>query len=127
MSAANHTIMKLERLGELLFAQDMAIVDELWSEGFRLVGSEIGEIATTRSDLEDLFSRLFKRDARLRWRWDETVTTIENDVAWVFAEGNLELAYADHTDLKPYRLVTVFRKTGDDGWQWRLFSGSEPY
>jgi hypothetical protein len=126
MSAANEITAKLEQLGELMFARDMAIVDELWSDGFRLIGSEIGEIATTRADLETLFSGLFEHPARLRWRWDETVTTIENDIAWAFAEGNLELAYADHTDRKPYRLVTVFRRA-NDSWQWRLFSGSEPY
>lgn len=126
MSAANEITAKLERLGELMFARDMTIVDELWSDGFRLVGSEIGEIVITRAGLETLFSGLFQNPARLRWRWDETAVTIENDIAWVFAEGNLERTYPDHADRKPYRLAAVFRKV-EEGWQWRLFSGSEPY
>jgi hypothetical protein len=122
----NHAIIaKLDRLGELMFARDAAIVDELWSDGFRLIGSEKGEIADSRDQLEALFTRLFVHPARLRWVWDDKPVTIENDIAWVFAEGHVEISYSDHVDRRPYRLVAIFRKIGEN-WRWRLFSGSEP-
>src|SRR5258707_6036768 len=47
-----------------------AIVDELWSDlGFRLIGSEPGEIADTRDGLARLMNSLFSRPARLTWSW----------------------------------------------------------
>jgi len=125
MNDDQRILARLEHLGELLFARDPRIVDELWGNGFRLIGSEKGETATTRDQLTALFDRLFALDPRLCWAWDNKTVTIENDIAWVFAEGYVELAYPDHIDRHPYRLVAIFRKVADD-WRWRLFSGSEP-
>jgi len=51
--------------------------------------------------------------------------TRHGDLAWVCAESQLEIAHADHTERKPYRMVCIFQK-GEKGWRWRLFSGSEP-
>lgn len=116
---------KLERASTLMFARDIAIIDELWSHGFRLVGSEEGEIAASRDELEMLIGTLFGAPFRLRWDWDDKVVTIENDIAWVFAQGHVEFVFDDHTDRVSYRLVAIFRRTGND-WQWRLYSGSEP-
>ena len=125
MNDDQQILARLERLGELLFARDPGIVDELWSDGFRLIGSEKGEIAETRDQLDDLFARLFHLDARLCWAWDTKTITIENDIAWVFAKGHVEIAHPDRIDRRPYRLVAIFRKV-DGNWRWRLFSGSEP-
>jgi hypothetical protein len=125
MSEEQAIIAKMDRLGELLFARDPDIVDELWSEGFRLVGSEKGEVADSRDQLEAVFGDLFARPPRFRWAWDRTAITIENGIAWVFAEGNVVITFSDRAERRPYRLVAIFRKT-DQGWGWRLFSGSEP-
>lgn len=116
---------KLDRASELMFARNIAVVDEFWSEGFRLIGSEEGEIVATRDDLVALMNRLFAAPFRVRWNWDDTSFTIENDIAWVFAQGHLELVRDSHTDRPSYRLMAIFRRDGDD-WKWRLFSGSEP-
>ena len=116
---------KLEKASALMFARDIAIIDELWSDGFRLVGSEEGEIAATRDELEMLITFLFSAPFRLRWKWASKDFTIENDIAWVFAQGHVEFVYDDHTDALPYRLVAIFRRAKDD-WIWRLYSGSEP-
>jgi hypothetical protein len=117
--------LKLDRASELMFARDIDVVDALWSDGFRLVGSEEGEMAATRDDLEALVSYLFAAPFRLRWVWDDKSFTIENDIAWVFAQGHLEFVYDTHTERPPYRLVAIFRRDGAD-WKWRLYSGSEP-
>ncbi|CAN7609403.1 nuclear transport factor 2 family protein [Rhizobium sp. LjRoot254] len=116
---------KLDRASALMFAKDMAIVDELWSNGFRLVGSEVGEIAETRDELEGLVAYVFTAPFRLRWIWDSKPVTIENDIAWVFAQGRVEFVYDRHVHPAAYRLAAIFRRAGTD-WTWRLYSGSEP-
>jgi len=116
---------KLDRASALMFARDIAIVDELWSDGFQLVGSEEGEIAVTHDQLVLLVTTLFAAPFRLRWDWNDKSLTIENDIAWVFAQGHLEFVYDDHIDRVSYRLVAIFRRASSD-WQWRLYSGSEP-
>ena len=116
----------LDRLGACLSARDPAIVDELWTDlGFRLIGSELGESAETRAELAALFDALFSMPARLSWAWSERTVTRSGDLAWVCAEGALEMAYRDRTERKPHRAVCIFQKVAAM-WCWRLFSGSEP-
>jgi hypothetical protein len=117
---------KLGRASDLMFARDIAIVDELWSDGFRLVGSEVGEMASTRQELHDLVSYVFTAPFRLRWIWDSHPVKVENDMLWVFAQGRVEFVYPDRVDPVSYRLVAIFRRSADD-WVWRLYSGSEPF
>lgn len=117
---------RLDRLNSLLFARDPAIVDELWSDlGFTLHGSEQGESARTRDELAALFAGLFARPYRLSWAWDSRTVSRQRDVAWVTAEGRIELTHADRVERQPYRMIGIFQKRGDE-WRWRLFSGSEP-
>ena len=119
-------LAKLDRLRALLHARDPAVIDELWSgPGFRLVGSEQGESAQTRDELAALFENLFSKPVRLSWAWDERTVTRHGDLAWVYADGQLEISEADRTARKPYRMVCIFQKI-DGQWHWRLFSGSEP-
>ena len=127
MTADDRAILaRLDRLGELLFARDPAIVDELWSDlGFRLVGSEPGEIADTREGLALLMSSLFARKERLSWSWDDRTVTRQGEIAWVFAEGYVVVTAPERTDRLPYRLVCIFQRVAGD-WRWRLFSGSQP-
>lgn len=116
---------KIGRMSALLAARDEAIVGEIWSPGFRLVGSEQGEVAADRGRLENLFRMLFARP--VRYSFDFAVFEVDRhgDVAWLFAEGDLVAEGGEHKQRFPYRLTAVFvRKDGD--WQWRLFSGSEP-
>jgi len=119
-------LARLDRLGELMFARDPAVVDELWSEaGFSLYGSEAGEHAATRADLARLFKGLYARPFRIRWRWDNPAVTIAGDVAWLATEGKIELSHPDRVESLPYRLTAIFQKAGGQ-WKWRLYSGSEP-
>jgi len=117
---------KIDAAARLMFAKDMAIVDELWSDGFRLVGSEVGEMAASRDELEALIAYLFSLPFKLRWVFNERPTIIiENDIAWTFSEMHVHLVCPDKVINLPYRLVTIFgRENG--AWKWRLYSGSEP-
>jgi hypothetical protein len=116
----------LDRLSGLIFARDPAVVDELWSDlGFRLFGSEQGESAGTRDELAALFASLFSIPPRLAWAWKDRTVTRCGNLAWICAEGQLEMTYPDRTDRKPYRAICIFQKVAEL-WYWRLFSGSEP-
>lgn len=117
---------KIDIAARLMFAKDMAIIDELWSDGFRLVGSEEGEIAASRDELVALISYLFTLPFRLRWVFSESpAIIIENEVAWTFSQMHVELVCPDKVISLPYRLVTIFRRV-NGAWIWRLYSGSEP-
>lgn len=115
---------KLDAAANLISAKDRAIIDELWSDGFRLVGSEDEEIAATREELDGFITLIFAQRFQLRWDWDDISVNVEDEFAWAFARGHVRFV-GDPTLRVPYRLVAIFRRAGD-GWQWRLYSGSEP-
>ena len=126
MDDRGEILARLRRLGDLLFARDLATVDEMWGEGgFVLYGSEQGESVHTRDELARLFEGLYSRPFRIRWRWDGPEVTISGNVAWLTSEGQLELVYPNRTESRPYRIVAIFEKAGSR-WRWRLYSGSEP-
>jgi hypothetical protein len=130
MSAADAedqaVLAKLDRLSALVDARDLAVVDELWSGlGFRLVGSEIGEVDETREEVAAHMKALFARPIRISWAWGPRRVTHHGDLAWVFAESEIVIASADRTERKPYRMFCIFQKV-DDRWHWRAFNGSEP-
>lgn len=116
---------KLATAAQLMFDKDIAIVDELWSDGFRMIGSEVGEIAATRDELERQITKIFANSFKLRWIWNDKAYTFEGDIAWVFAQGYIEFVSEAGSGKVDYRLVAIFRRT-PDGWTWRLYSGSEP-
>ena len=119
-------LARLDRLGELMFERDPAVVDELWSEaGFSLYGSEAGEHAATRDDVARIFASLHALPFRICWRWEKPAITIAGDIAWLSSEGQIEFTHADRVERQPYRLVAIFQKIRG-AWKWRLYSGSEP-
>jgi len=115
----------IERLSVLLYDRNPEIVSELWSSGFRLVGSEIGEIVETHEGLVALIDNLFSRAPRFSWDWMRKDISIHKDFAWAFAEGHLVQTSIESVKRTPYRLAAIFQKDST-GWKWRLFSGSEP-
>ena len=126
MSAEDEILAKLDRLNALLFARDPGVVDELWCDlGFTLYGSEQGETVETRAELQSLFASLFARPYRLGWKWDRRRATCQYDVAWIAAEGQIEMTHPDRVEHLPYRMIGVQQQIGGE-WRWRLFSGSEP-
>ena len=119
-------LAKLDRLNDLVYARDPAVVDELWSDlGFRLVGSELGEVDETREELSAHMKALFAKPFRVSWAWRQRKVTHQGDLAWVFADSEIVIAYPDRTERKPYRMLGIFQKL-DGHWHWRVFNGSEP-
>jgi hypothetical protein len=118
-------LSRLDRFNALLFSRDPAIVDELWNDGFRLIGSERGESATTRDELAAIMAELFSRPFRLSWAWKNRTVTHAGSVAWVCADCDLTMTFPDRVESTPYRMVCIFENV-DGRWQWRLYGGSEP-
>jgi SnoaL-like domain len=116
-------LAKLDRLNALVYARDPAVVDELWSDlGFRLVGSELGEVDETREELAAHMAALFAKPFRVSWAWGQRKVTRQGDIAWV---SEIVIAYLQRTERKPYRMFCIFQKVDSD-WYWRVFNGSEP-
>jgi hypothetical protein len=119
-------LAKLDRLNALIYARDPSVVDELWSDlGFRLVGSEVGEVDEIREELAAHMEALFAKQFRVSWAWGQRTVTRHGDLAWVFADSEIVIAYPDRTERKPYRMFCIFQKLDSD-WTWRVFNGSEP-
>jgi ketosteroid isomerase-like protein len=117
---------RLDALARLIAARDMGIVDALANpRGFLMLGSEAGERASGREEITALFRALFAQPYALSFIWDAPEVTIAGDIAWVTAEGIMNVVRPTGTRPMPYRMVGIFER-GPEGWAWRLFSGSEP-
>jgi ketosteroid isomerase-like protein len=119
-------LIRLAENAHLIAARDMAIVEALTAhQGFLMLGSETGERASGRSEIQALFEALFAKPYALSFDWPASEVVLAGDVAWVTAEGTMNVVHPDRTIPMPYRMVGIFERAGA-GWAWRLFSGSEP-
>ena len=87
--------------------------------------TEQGETVETRAELQTLCASLFARPYRLGWKWDRRRATCQDNLAWIVAEGRIEMTHPDRVEHLPYRMIGVLQQIGGE-WRWRLFSGSEP-
>ncbi len=115
----------LQRLNDLVGARDFAFVDEFDPSSAVLIGSEAGEVASTRAEMTSLLAGLYALPVRVGWEWDEITAHASSDVAWVYAEGRLAIAGDSGIEHKPYRMSGVLQRS-KERWLWRLFHGSEP-
>ena len=114
----------LWRLARMMYERDPTIADEFVADAL-LVGSEPGEIARGREAIRALIAPIQARPGRVTWQWDSVDTTVEGDIGWLFAEGNVVMEAAADPVRLPYRLAGVLQRL-DGVWRWRLFHGSEP-
>ncbi len=116
----------LQRLSELVSARDMAVLDEFVADpDVMLLGSEAGEFKVGREQLAAHFQEIFKLPFSIAFDWTETRVSSIDDVAWVYASGDIVLKGADGEMRAPYRLTGVLERR-DGRWRWRQFHGSEP-
>jgi ketosteroid isomerase-like protein len=117
---------RVAQFAQLIASRDLAIVDALANpNGFLMLGSEAGERASGRAEIHALFQALFAKPYALAFDWPAPEVTVAGDIAWVTAEGLMNVVHPDRTLPMPYRMVGIFERVGE-GWAWRLFSGSEP-
>lgn len=116
----------LERFVALVAGKDLALLDELWSDGFLMVGSERGEICRTRAELAAKLKSLFAAPTTLVFDWPRRDVRVAGTVGWIFAEGDLVIRAPDAAERRqPYLASCIFERV-DCTWRWRQFFGSEP-
>jgi ketosteroid isomerase-like protein len=116
----------LERFDDLVSTQNLQVLAEFApGDEVLLVGSDAGEVATGRQELEAFFARIFARDTTFSWEWDRIDVSHAGDLAWFFAEGRVVLSTAKEQRRAPYRITGVLERHGER-WLWRQYHGSEP-
>lgn len=116
----------LERLNSLVGRRDLTVLTEFDDAAdVLLVGSEEGEIAEGPEALDLLFRHIFDLPVRIDWSWRNVRVSCVGEVAWIFAEGHVNMTSDSGQKQMPYRLSGVLeRRKGK--WKWRHFHGSEP-
>ena len=116
----------LERFNHLVSTQNLQVLAEFVpGDEVLLVGSESGEIAKGRQELEAFFTRVFARQATFSWEWDRIDVSHAGDLAWFFAEGQVILSNTSGQRKSPYRISGVLERHGEH-WLWSQYHGSEP-
>jgi ketosteroid isomerase-like protein len=122
----SQVLATLSRFNALVSARDMQVLAEFADgDDTLLVGSEVGEVASGRRELEAFFARVFARDTTFSWEWDRIDISHGGDVAWLFAGGRVVLTTAQGRRKAPYRITGVLERHGPR-WLWRQYHGSEP-
>jgi ketosteroid isomerase-like protein len=116
----------IERFSNLVSKKDMGVLDEFAaSDEVLLVGSDSGEIAHGRQELEAFFKRVYNHDASFSWTWNHINVWHTGDIAWFFADGQVLLTGPNGQRKSPYRTSGVLERDGTR-WYWRQYHGSEP-
>lgn len=116
----------LERFNELVSTQNLQVLaDFAPGDDLLLIGSEAGEVAIGRQELEAFFARIFAREVTFSWEWERIDISHAGDLAWIFADGQAVLTTAQEQRKTPYRITGVLERHGER-WLWRQYHGSEP-
>ena len=127
-AATETAVMKiLEDLSDGLASRDVQRVLGLFATDADIVllGSEEGEKAIGRIELENFLGRLFSRPMAYSFERRWFSVSMEGSVAWVVAECFVHAGTADQHVSSPYRLTMVLVKRGGK-WLVMHFHGSEP-
>lgn len=116
----------LKRFNDLVSTRNPLVLAEFApGDAVLLIGSEAGEVAAGRRELEAFFTHIFARDATFSWEWDHIEVSHAGDLAWFFADGRAILSSGQERRASPYRVTGVLEHHGER-WLWRQYHGSEP-
>jgi hypothetical protein len=88
-----------------------------------IIGSEAGEVALGREEVEAFLRRISTRPSSFRFDLPARTWAQRDEVVWVIAEGTVVEPFA--VVAKPYRLTGVFiREHGV--WKLALWCGAQP-
>ena len=126
LEARTQVTAALQRLGMLVSRKDPSVLSEFAADAdVLLVGSEGGEVVEGPAALRDFFQRVFRAPANVGWEWRKVRISSADDVAWLFAEGEVVVVTDARPQRRPYRLTGVLQRQGRK-WVWKHFHGSEP-
>ena len=119
---------KLYAFQAMIETKNRVLFDELWGDGgFRLVGSERGEICLTRERVEAKIEAILSNPATLIFNFPNKHISIVGNAGWIFVEGVLiRRDPAGLEEVRDYLATCIFEKV-EGVWRWRQFFGSEPY
>ncbi len=114
-----HTQAKasLDQLAALVFQRGPGVLSKFTDDAL-LVGSQQGEIAAGRPQLQSFFHQIFERPTRFSWEWDDIRVSAAGELCWFFAEGILITTGSEGQTRAPYRLSAVLRRV-QGRWMWR--------
>jgi SnoaL-like protein len=125
----------LASLSTALHAGDLDALLELFSShpATTYAGSELGEIATGRQQLIDLFAGLLARPRRYRFEFDDVRAHPLGSTVWLLADGHgyesdrscQQASPLGGEERFPYRLSGLLA-IESGRWRWILLSGGEP-
>jgi hypothetical protein len=116
----------LERFNQLVSTKNLQVVEEFAPDDQALlIGSEQGEIASGRQEIEAFFLRVFARQTTFSWEWDHIDMWHAGNLAWLFADGQVVLSSEKEQRRTPYRISGVLELQGGR-WLWRIYHGAEP-
>ncbi|MET7421828.1 nuclear transport factor 2 family protein [Dactylosporangium sp. NPDC005555] len=122
-------IEMVDRLGMAFLSQDVAGVLACFvpDDDITYVGSEAGESATGRTEVEKLLESLFARAESYSWQATAaTVHTVPGG-AFVLAEADGEEHLPDGSvNPFPYRVTGLMSRRASGIWLWRAVQGAEP-
>jgi len=116
----------IERFFALVSARDPNVLAEFApGDDLILVGSDDGEIARGRAQIEAFFKRLYTRDSTFSWQMQRVDAFADGDIAWFFAAGRMIVESPAGTKDLSYRISGVLQRIGHH-WLWKQYHGSEP-
>lgn len=126
MNIKDEITAALERLNRFLSEKDPAIIDEFAPGADTiLIGSEAGETAAGRAQIEAFFQHILSLPVTLGWEWKEIKVSAAGGVAWFYAAGEIVMRSEKGESRAPYRMTGVLERIGER-WLWRQLHGSEP-
>lgn len=116
----------LERFNQLVSTKNLEVVEDFApGDEALLIGSEQGEIAAGRQEIEAFFQRVFARPSTFSWEWQRIDAWYAENLAWFFADGQVILSGEKEIRRTAYRITGVLENR-DGRWLWRLYHGAEP-
>jgi ketosteroid isomerase-like protein len=116
----------LDRFNQLVSTKNLEVVEDFTpSDEALLIGSEQGEIAAGRQEIEAFFQRVFARPATFSRECQRINAWYAENLAWFFADGQVILSSEKEIRRTPYRITGVLENR-DGRWLWRLYHGAEP-
>jgi len=119
----------LDALSRAFAARDVAAALACFVDDDEVIysGSEVGEVAAGRAELQVLFAALFQRDVAYSWHATDVRWSCRNDLMLVAAcaTGHARGRGPGADEDFAYRLTGVLSRQ-TDGWRWLHLHGAEP-
>ena len=113
----------LDSLLSAILNRELTTTLDCFTSDAVVLGSEKGEETHGIDDLRAFFERIYSKDGKYQFRFEDRSWVVRDDVAWMISNGSI--TEPGHLEAKNYRLVAIFEKQ-ETNWCIALWSGTEP-